>query len=51
MGDPELPHQTVARHHALADTRWTREACTFLAYLDPPAKERCVEGRKNPEQF
>ncbi len=51
LGDPELPHQTGDRHHALADARWTREAWTFLASLDPLAKERCVEGCKNPEQF
>ena len=34
LGDPELPRNR-AQHHALADARWTREAWTFLAGLDP----------------
>lgn len=51
LGDPELPHQTGDCHQARADARWTRDAWTFLACLDPLAKERCVEGRRNPEQF
>ena len=51
LGDPELPHQSGARHHALADARWTREAWTFLAGLDPTAAERRAKGLKNPRQF
>ncbi|MBS0409987.1 MAG: 3'-5' exoribonuclease [Proteobacteria bacterium] len=35
LGDPELPHQAGARHHALADAWWTREVWAFLAGLDP----------------
>jgi hypothetical protein len=51
LGDPELPRQSGARHHALADARWTKEAWTFLASLDPDAGARRAKGRKNPEQF
>jgi hypothetical protein len=46
LGAPELPHQVGARHHALADARWTRDAWTFLAGLDPVAGERRAEGGK-----
>jgi hypothetical protein len=34
LGDPELPEQDGARHHALADARWTRDAWTRLAGLE-----------------
>jgi 3' exoribonuclease, RNase T-like len=47
LGDPELPHQSGARHHALADARWTRDAWKFLADLDPNSGERRPVGRKN----
>jgi hypothetical protein len=50
LGDPELPHQEGARHHALADARWTKEAWAFLAGIDPAAGERRSIGRKNPLQ-
>ena len=50
LGDPELPHQEGARHHALADARWTKAAWTFLAGLNPAAGERRCVGRKNPDQ-
>jgi len=50
LGDPELPHQLGARHHALLDARWTRDAWAFLARLDPTAGERWATGRKNPDQ-
>jgi hypothetical protein len=45
-----LPHQVGARHHALHDARWTKEAWAFLAGLDPAAGERRATGRKKPEQ-
>ena len=51
LGDPELPHQEGARHHALADARWTKAAWTFLAGLHPAAGERRCVGRKNPDQL
>ena len=51
LDDPELPHQTGARHHALADARWTKQAWTFLAELAPQAAERRCAGRKYPDQF
>src|ERR1700738_2916730 len=51
LGDPELPAPAGARHHALADARWTKEAWAFLARLDPPGGERCAKGRKNAETF
>ena len=51
LGDPELPHQQGARHHALADARWTKAAWTFLAGLNPAAGERRCVGRKNPDQL
>jgi 3' exoribonuclease, RNase T-like len=51
LGDPELPHQEGARHHALHDARWTRDAWAFLARLDPAAGERRAIGCKNPEQL
>ena len=47
LGDPELPHQSGARHHALADARWTRDAWSFLVGLDPSAGERRALGSKN----
>ena len=50
LGDPELPAQRGARHHALADARWTRDAWAFLARLDPDAGERRCLGRKHPDQ-
>lgn len=30
VGDPRLPKQATAEHHALADARWTRDAYEFL---------------------
>lgn len=51
LGDPELPRQSGARHHALSDARWTKEAWAFLAGLDPMAAERRVMGGKNPDQL
>jgi len=51
LGDPELPHQEGARHHALYDARWTRQAWAFLARLAPAAGERRCIGRKNPDQL
>lgn len=49
LGDPELPHQMGARHHALADARWTKDAWAFLAGLHPEASERRSFGHKYPE--
>ena len=40
LGDPELPHQAGARHHALHDARWTRDAWAFLASLHPAGAAR-----------
>jgi hypothetical protein len=48
LGNPELPRQQGARHHALLDARWTREAWTFLAGLHPAGKERRALGGKHP---
>ncbi len=50
LGDPELPHQTGDRHHALADARWTKEAWAFLASLHPEGASRRAHGHKNPGQ-
>ena len=50
LGDPELPLQAGAVHHALADARWTKEAWAFLAGLNPHAGERRARGRKHPSQ-
>ena len=50
LGDPELPLQSGAVHHALADARWTKEAWAFLAGLNPHAGERRARGRKHPSQ-
>jgi hypothetical protein len=47
LGNPELPQQIGARHHALADARWTRDAWKFLSGLDPVAGERRCIGAKN----
>ncbi len=33
LGDPALPDQVGARHHALLDARWTRTAWEFLASM------------------
>lgn len=30
LGNPKLPEQTSAEHHALADASWTKEAWEFL---------------------
>jgi hypothetical protein len=51
LGDPDLPPQLGARHHALADARWTRDAWAFLSRLDPLAGERRSVGAKNPDQL
>jgi hypothetical protein len=40
-----------AKHHALLDARWTRDAWAFLAALAPAAGERRATGCKNPDQF
>jgi hypothetical protein len=48
LGDPELPQQSSARHHALNDARWTRDAWTFLAGLDPKADGWRCNARKTP---
>ena len=48
LGDAQLPRQLGARHHALNDARWTRDAWAFLASLDPAAGERRATGRKDP---
>lgn len=31
LGNPDLPKQTSAEHHALADAKWTKDAYEFLA--------------------
>jgi hypothetical protein len=49
LGDPQLPEPQGARHHALRDARWTRDAWAFLARLDPAAGERRAIGGKNAE--
>ena len=46
LGDPALPRQLGAQHHALADARWTRDAWKVLARLDPAAGERRCDGQK-----
>jgi 3' exoribonuclease, RNase T-like len=46
LGDPELPHPTDGRHHALIDARWTKTAWEFLAGLDPAMPQRRPVGRK-----
>lgn len=51
MGDIALPPQTGARHHALADARWTRDAWMFLANINQSAGDRRAVGYKNPEQL
>jgi hypothetical protein len=49
LGDPPLPPQVGARHHALADARWTREAWNHLAQLDPSGGDRRAFGAKHIE--
>jgi hypothetical protein len=44
-----LPAQMGAKHHALADARWTRAAWDHLAGLDPTAAGRRATGCKNPD--
>lgn len=34
-GDPNLPKQESAEHHALADARWTKQAWQFLQCRQP----------------
>ena len=46
LGDPELPRQSGARHHALADARWAKEAWLFLAARDPIARQRLTTERR-----
>jgi hypothetical protein len=48
LGDPALPQQFGAQHHALSDARWTRQAWAFLAGLHPAGAERRCLGRKYP---
>ena len=50
LGDPELPRQVGARHHALADARWTKEAWTYLSSLHPAGAERHCAGSKYPDR-
>ena len=50
LGDPALPPQVGARHHALADARWTRDAWAYLATLHPAGAQRSCEGAKYPDQ-
>ncbi len=47
LGDPALPTQANAAHHALNDARWTREAWDFLAGLHPEGAGRRATGRKH----
>ena len=47
LGDPDLPRQVGQKHHALADARWTRDAWTFLAGLDPSGGDRRAVGGKH----
>ena len=51
LGDPELPYQIGARHHALADARWTRVAWVYLAGLHPAGAERSCVGSKHHDQL
>jgi 3'-5' exoribonuclease-like protein len=51
LGNPDLPLQSSARHHALNDARWTREAWAFLASLNPAVGERRSIGCRNPDQL
>jgi hypothetical protein len=51
LGGPELPRQVGARHHALADARWTRDAWAYLATLHPAGAERCCVGSKYQDQL
>jgi hypothetical protein len=51
LGGVALPPQTGARHHALADARWTKTAWSFLAGLHPPGAERRATGCKDPDRF
>lgn len=47
LGDPTLPEQTSAEHHALADARWTRDAWCFLTdlYVTPHLSEEDEHGK------
>lgn len=36
-GNPKLPEQTSAEHHALADARWAREAWEYLSAIQNAA--------------
>jgi hypothetical protein len=35
LGDPKLPEQLAAEHHALADARWNKQAWEFLDDYEP----------------
>lgn len=39
LGNPKLPEQASAEHHALSDARWTRDAYTFLTPSQPERQE------------
>ena len=44
LDDAPLPVQEGAKHHALADARWTKAAWTALKALDPHgAERRCAD--------
>jgi len=51
LGNPELPAQHGARHHALLDARWTREAWDFLSGLHPAGATRRAVGAKHAGRF
>jgi len=49
LGDPELPHQLGARHHALADARWNAGSVDVPRELHPAGADRRSVGRKYPD--
>lgn len=48
LGDPELPKQAGAQHHALCDARWNREAWAFLEARRQGLKSLLKESLDTP---
>jgi hypothetical protein len=51
LGDPELPHQVGAKHHALLDARWTRDAWGVSRCPQSGGKRVASDGSQEPRSI
>ena len=45
LGNPKLPKQDTAEHHALADAKWTRDAWKYLTEVYAPMMARVANSK------